>query len=108
MKSGKLNKYIVIEGLTTIKNEYGEEQSTEYTEKIRTRCDIVNDSGSREIDNNEVYYSYYKTFILWDYFDKKISEFDRIIYEGKKYRILTKEVIKETKTLYLKTEQINE
>lgn len=108
MKSGKLNKYIVIEEMKPVENEYGEEVSTIYTEKLRTRADVVNDSGARETGNGEIFYAYNKTFILWDYFDKVVSEFDRIIYENKPYRILTKEVVKETKTLYLKTELINE
>lgn len=108
MRTGKLNDFIIIEGLKTITNEYGEEENTIYTEKLRARCDVVNDSGNRELNNGEVFYSYNKTFILWDYMDKHIDEYDRIKYKDKYFRIITKDVVKETKTLYVKTEMVNE
>ena len=108
MRSGRLNNYIVIEELKTVTNEYGEEESTIYCEKLRTRADVVNDGGNRENDNGEIFYAYTKTFILWDYYDKIINEFDRIIYKGKPYRIITKDLVKEDKILYVKTELMNE
>lgn len=108
MKSGKLNNFIIIEELRTITNEYGEEESSIYTEKIRCRADVRNDSGNRENDNGEIFYAYTKTFILYDYMDKYINEFDRIIYKGKPYRIITKDLVREDKILYVKTELMNE
>lgn len=108
MRSGRLKSFIIIEELKTLTNEYGEEQSTIYTEKIRTRADVVNDSGSRVEDNGEIFYAYTKTFILWDYFDSILGEFDRIIYKDKPYKIITKELVKEDKLLYVKTELMNE
>lgn len=108
MRSGRLNHFIIIEGLKTITNEYGEEEQTIYCEKIRTRADVVNDSGNRVNDNGEIFYAYTKTFILWDYFDKVLNEFDRIIYKGKPYRIITKDLVKEDKLLFVKTELVDE
>lgn len=108
MKSGKLNNIITIEKLNTTINEYGEEISNHYTEKLRTRCDVVNDGGNRVNENSEIVYTYQKTFILWDYYDKILNEFDRIIYKGKPYRIITKDLVKEDKLLYVKTELMNE
>lgn len=108
MRSGRLQHFIIIEEQKVLTNEYGEGENTIYTEKLRTRADVVNDSGNRLTDNGEIFYSYTKTFILWDYYNKILGEFDRIIYEGKPYRIITKELVKEDKLLYVKTELINE
>lgn len=108
MKAGRLRYFITIEELQTSKNEFGEEQYSQYSEKIRTRADIVNDSGNRINDNGEIFYSYQKTFILWDYFDDLIKETDRIIYKENQYRIITKDLDRENKLLYVKTELINE
>lgn len=108
MRAGKLNKNIVIEKLTTTKNEFGEEQSTIYCEKFRTRADVIADNGNREVDSGEVFYAYIKTFIVWDYIDDMIDEFDRIVYKGKPYRIITKDVDEQNKLLTIKTELMNE
>lgn len=108
MRSGRLNNFIVIEEMKTVTNEYGEEQETIYTEKLRTRADVMFDGGNRLTDNGEIFYSYSKTFILWDYYDKVLGEFDRIIYKGKPYRIISKELVKEDKLLYVRTELVNE
>ena len=108
MRSGRLNNFIVIEELKTFKNEFGEEEKNIYGEKIRTRCDVVNENGNRVNENGELFYSYTKTFILWDYFDELISEFDRINYKNNQYRILSKDLDKEKKILYVRTELINE
>lgn len=108
MRSGRLNNFIVIEEKKTITNEYGEEEQIIYSEKIRTRCDVLNDSGNRENENGEIFYSYTKTFIFWDYFDKVIDEFDRLVYKGKPYRIITKDLVKDDKLLYVRTELMNE
>lgn len=108
MRSGRLKHFIVIEELKTFSNEFGEEESSKYCEKIRTRADIKNDSGNRTNEVGEIFYSYQKTFMLWDYFDKVISEFDRIIYHGKPYRILSKDLDVDNKILYVRTELVNE
>ena len=108
MQSGRLNKFIVIEEKRTMTNEYGEEEQTFYTEKIRTRAEVINDSGNRSVDNGEIFYSYNKTFVLWDYYEKVINEFNRIIYQEKAYRIISIDVVKESKLIYVKTELIDE
>ena len=107
MISGRLNKYITVEKLTSKVNEFGEETAV-YETKYRTRADVVNDSGNRITENGEIFFSYNKTFILWYYHSKLITEVDRILYDGKYYRILTLEPVKENKMLYVKTELINE
>lgn len=108
MKSGRLNKFITIEELKTITNEYGEEEQSLYCQKFRTRTEVKNEGGTRENDNGEIFYSSQLTFIVWAYCDKKINDFDRIIYQNKPYRILNKELVEEDKILYIKAEQINE
>lgn len=108
MRSGRLKHFIVIEGLSTKSNEFGEEENSVYSEKLKARADVVYDSGNRTNDNGEIFYSYTKTFILWDYFDEKVNEFDRIVYKGNYYKILSKELDEPNKLLYLKTELVNE
>lgn len=108
MKSGRLNKVIVIEELSTITNEFGEEEKSIYAPKFRTKAEVKNDGGNRETDNGEVFYSQIKTFIFWDYINSYLSDYDRIIYEGKPYRVINKDLNKEDKILYVKGELINE
>lgn len=107
MISGRLNKNILIEKLVTQINEFGEE-TTEYVTTYKTRADVVYDNGNRTVENGEVFFSYNKTFILWYYFTKVLTELDRILYEGKYYRILSLEPVQESKILYVRTELINE
>ena len=108
MRAGKLKEFIVIQSLNVISNEYGEEERSEYCDKIRTRADVVKNGGNRTNENGEIVFDYSKTFIVWDYFDEIVNEHVRIIYERKPYRIITKELDNDNKILYIKTELINE
>lgn len=103
MRAGSLRYPIIIQKPVTIKNEYGATTNS-WQDYILTRADIRFDSGNRLNENSEIIHSYTKTFIVRHY--HPITENMRIIYKGKKYRILciNPETLKQT----IITELINE
>lgn len=64
-----------------------------------TRARIINDSGNRSIENDEVVYNYDKTFEIRTYVD--VEELDLIKWNNKFWRILEIEIDKpkQTKTI---------
>lgn len=87
MRAGVLKDIITIEGLKTLKNEYGEEQTDTYIKKFSTRAYVTFNNGSRIVDNNELFFSNNTTFTIRYYHN--IAELDRIIWDNKKYRIIS-------------------
>lgn len=75
---------IIIERNHIHKNEYGEEQ-TVWRAHIDTRAQIDWKGGNNVIENGERVFTRSLTFIVREYHD--IRETDRIIWDGKKYRI---------------------
>jgi len=65
-------------------------------EKFTTRAQVTTNSGNRLNQNNEIIHTYNVTFIVRLYHD--IEESDRVIYKGKKYRIISinKELYKQS------------
>lgn len=106
MRAGALNEIITVEELKVIKNEYGEEQTTNYVKKFNTRAEVKYNSGQRIADNNELFFAYDLTFTIRYYHD--ITELDRIIWRGEKYRILSVERNRQWQMINLKCELINE
>lgn len=97
MISGLLKDFIEIYRPHSEQNEYGELiQSYELYQ--RTRAHKVNNGGSRELQNSEVFYAYRVIFEIWNSVD--IEETDIIHYDKKKYRILS---IDENKKRLMKT-----
>lgn len=86
MRAGLLTEYITIENITTNKNDFG---ATEKVWKpiIKTRCNIKLNSGNRQTENKEIINTYSITFIIRYYHN--INEDMRIVWNGKKYRILS-------------------
>ena len=106
MLAGRLNEIITIEKLKVIKNEYGEEQTDNYVKKFSTRAEVKYNSGQRITDNNELFFAYDLTFTIRYYHD--ITELDRVIWRGEKYRILSVERNRQWQMINLKCELINE
>lgn len=106
MLAGRLNEIITVEELKVIKNEYGEEQTTNYIKKFSTRAEVKYNSGQRITDNNELFFAYDLTFTIRYYHD--IAELDRVIWRGDKYRILSVERNRQWQMINLKCELINE
>lgn len=105
MQAGRLNEIIKIWSKTTRINEYGEAVD-EYDKSYITRAKVDHKSGGRSVENNEVFYSYYKTFNVRFYVP--ILDTDRIEYQGHLYRILSTEHRREYNEIIINTELINE
>lgn len=105
MNAGVLNNIITIQEPTVIQNEFGA-NAIEWTDLITTRAQVTYNSGSRVNENNEVIFNYEKIFTIRVY--HQINERMRIIWEGKKYRILSIEEDKHKQKLTIRTELINE
>ena len=102
MIAGRLNKPIVIErSPASSPNILGEEPQTE-TRREYTRADVVWGAGRRDTSNLEISYPYDVTFIVWSYFHGRVEEGDIVVYLGKKYQIVSLEVVPESRMLYMK------
>lgn len=84
MIAGLLKEIIDIYSPYQHKNEYGEVEDS-FEKSFRTKAQVVYNSGNRIIDNNEIFNEYKVQFIVRIY--HKISELDRIKYDGKFYQI---------------------
>lgn len=105
MNAGRLTEVITIVRPKTMVNDYGANK-TEYAPYIQTRADVSYESGTRAIENNEVIFSYNKIFTIRYYHN--IDENDRIIWNKKKWRILSIEPDKSKQLITIRTELINE
>ena len=105
MNAGRLTEVISIERPFVEQNEYGA-NGIQWRAHITTRADVQFETGTRATENNEVIFSYNKVFTIRYYHD--IDEKDRIIWNGKKWRILSLEPDKAKQLITIRTELINE
>lgn len=105
MNAGKLKHRIEIFSPHLTTNEVGE-QVNEFILKNTTKANVINNSGSREIENDEIVYNYTKTFEVRIYVD--VDEFDRIKFQNKFYRILNIDTNDELQQITIQTELVNE
>lgn len=105
MNAGRLNEVITIERPQIKVNEFGANKF-EYNPLIKTRADVSYEGGARTIENDEVIFSYNKVFTIRYY--HQIDEKDRIIWNNKKWRILSIEPDKSKQLITIRTELINE
>lgn len=105
MRAGLLTENIEIYAPSATTNQFGEE-STEYVLKASTKARVVNDNGNRNTHNYEISYSYSKTFQVRIYVN--VNEWDRIKWEEKFYRITDINKSKETQSISIKGELIND
>ena len=78
----------------------------EWSKLIDTRAFVNYTSGNRMTANNEVVWSHQVNFTIRVY--HQVNEKMRIIWKGKKYRILSIEEDKDKQKLTIRTELINE
>lgn len=105
MKAGDLKNQIAIQKLEKSKNGYGGDV-TDYVDYLITRCFVKNNSGNREIQNDEIFHSSTITFFIRNYHE--IDETMRLIFKNKKYRILSLFVDDAKMLTEIKCELINE
>lgn len=105
MNGGRLKYQIIIQKPTIIKDGFGA-NSIEWEDEITTRADVTNITGNRTVENDEIIYTYNKDFIIRIY--HQIDETYRIIWNNKKWRILSIEPDVYRQYLTINTELINE
>lgn len=86
MRAGLLTEQILIERITYIKNIFGANEK-KWIPHMNTRSIVKFNNGNRKIENNEIVNSYLLSFTIRDYND--VDESMRIVWNDKKYRILS-------------------
>lgn len=107
MRAGMLNELIDIYSPVESINDYGE-RTFDWEKTYTTRANVSWDSGSRNIENNEIVNNYSKTFTVRSYVP--VTEKDEIYWQDKKYRIISVEHRKDLSFngILVRTELINE
>lgn len=107
MIAGQLKEVIQVETPVVNASEYGLNSIEEYKLKIaRTRASVKYQKGTRENDNGDIFFAHSVVFGVRSYHD--IDELDRILWKGKRYRILNIERQREANQIIISTELINE
>lgn len=105
MKAGLLKDKIVILTSKIKQSGYGENDTEWYAiNSVRANVKYVNHDRSNE--NNEIFFKTTIEFKVRDYVE--ISEWDRILYKGKQYRILSLLPNSENREIKIITEEVNE
>lgn len=105
MQAGILNEEIKIQQPTVNVNGFGANDIS-WSDFITTRAFVSYNNGNRVNENGEITFSYEVSFTIRVY--HQINERMRIIWQGKKYRILSIELDKHKQKQTIRTELINE
>lgn len=105
MRAGLLTQSIIIQEPEAVKDGYGA-NTVEWKDIISTRSQVTFNSGNRQNQNNEIVHAYTITFTIRLF--HPVNENMRIIWKGKKYRILSinTDTFKQSNTII--SELINE
>lgn len=106
MKAGLLNSIIAIEKPEVVSDEFGANILKWVNHIDRTRAKVTYSNGTRANENNEIIFTYEVIFTVRHY--HSLTERMRILWEGRKYRILSIEKNKALQQQVIKTELINE
>lgn len=105
MKAGELNDSISVYRLTRTMTEYGSQEETlEHVFDVRAK--VVVGNGFRSVINNEIVYSVSHYFTVRCLVNALPD--DVVVYQGKKYRVISVKLNKEEQSKELTTEEINE
>ena len=80
MRAGLLTERIEILKPDVATNDFGEE-ATDWISSYTTKARLVHNGGNRTNVNDEIFYSYTKTFQIRNYVP--VLEYDRILWNGK-------------------------
>ena len=105
MRSGAMTENIAVERETITVSDSGADVRV-WEGVIFTKAEVKYNSGSREIENTEIFYSNKTTFKVRFYHDIRYT--DRIVYNNSKYRILSINPNRKDNSLTIETELINE
>lgn len=105
MDSALLRHKLDILALTTTKTKYGT-ISTSYEQKYSTHCHAIFDSETQVVSEGEILYPINITFVVRAYVP--VTEKDRLVFEGKKYKILSINKNEYYGNIEIKTTLVNE
>lgn len=105
MMGGRLRYDITIQRPRIVQNGFGA-NNIEWEDIIHTKADVTFDQGSRGYENDELVFVYPKVFTVRYY--HQVDEEDRILWNNKKWRILSLEPDLKKQSLTIRTELINE
>lgn len=104
-RAGLLNEPIEIYKVVTEVDEYG--VKNELLElRTKTRARVQYNSGSRNIEHSEIVHDYTKTFTVRYYVE--VEDYDKILWQGKYYRVLSIDSSREFQEKRINTEVIND
>ena len=106
MRAGNLTEVIRVESKVNQKNEYGADSKRWETFISKTKAEVKYESGDLVNQVNEIVHTQKVAFIVRIY--HQITPDMRIVWENRKYRILSLEPNKKLQSLTIKTELINE
>lgn len=106
MQAGLLNNIIKVQKRVYSEDNKFNEQEETYIDYLTIRARVKYSSGSRSIENKEVFINYSPEFIIRIY--HKIDETMIILYNDKKYRIVSIEPDIKLQSKTIITELINE
>lgn len=105
MISSQLRDRINILEQTITKNEFGQTEIG-YQFKYSTRARVNYSSGTRTMDNDEIFYSVDREFIVRSYVP--IVDTDIIEWDNEKWRVLTIDKNRHYNNILIRTTKINE
>lgn len=105
MNGGRLKEIIVVQRPTITRDDFGANK-TVWKDIITTRSDVQFEKGDRATENGEIVFNYTKVFTIRVYHN--VDEKDRILWNNKKWRILSIEPDKDQQKQTIRTELINE
>lgn len=106
MLAGKLNEIIEIHSPIRRTNEFGEVEENVYKRMITTKAQVIYNSGNKIVDNDEIFNEYRIQFIVRIY--HKITETDRVKFDGKFYMIESIEKSRQYQLQKLNCRLVNE
>ena len=105
MKAGLLNQRIAVKRKSVVEGTYTDKEV--WNEVFQTWASVEHDSGNREVQNKEIFYSDFVTFSIRDYHE--VMDEDHIVWDGREYRIVN--IFHNNESTYreivLKTELVN-
>lgn len=103
MKASDLKYTIDIYKLTISTSPYGDTKRT-WTKRCTTRARVNYSSGSRTIENDEIFYMVDREFIIRHYVP--VEETDIIVWNDDKWRILSIDHNHEYNNIFIRTTKI--
>lgn len=105
MRAGLLTEMVAVERPVTVKSPYGEDTAI-WTHLYDTLAQVRLNGGARGTENGEVVFSDRTNFTLRIYHDVELT--DRIVWKDTRYRVLSIMRQRESQSMAIDTEAINE